>query len=72
MHALTQTVAFCGVETILVNVQVHIANGSPAIAVVGLVDKVFAESRERVRGLIIDWSSLATKMHWRKSSPAVS
>ena len=48
MHALIQTVAFRGIDTIPVNVQVHIANGLPAIAVVGLADKAVAESRERV------------------------
>ena len=47
MHALIQTVAFRGIDTIPVNVQVHIANGLPAIAVVGLADKAVAESRER-------------------------
>ena len=45
MHALTQTIAFRGIYPILVNVQVHIANGLLAIAVVGLVDKVVAKSR---------------------------
>jgi hypothetical protein len=32
MHALIQTVAFRGIDTIPVNAQVHIANGLPAIA----------------------------------------
>ena len=49
MHALIQTVAFRGIDTIPVNVQVHIANGLPAIAVVGLADKAVAELREWVR-----------------------
>ena len=52
MHALIQTVAFRGIDTIPVNVQVHIANGLPAIAVVGLADKAVAESRERVRAAL--------------------
>ena len=52
MHALIQTVAFRGIDTISVNVQVHIANGLPAIAVVGLADKAVAESRERVRAAL--------------------
>ena len=52
MHALMQTVAFRGIDTIPVNVQVHIANGLPAIAVVGLADKAVAESRERVRAAL--------------------
>ena len=52
MHVLIQTVAFRGIDTIPVNVQVHIANGLPAIAVVGLADKAVAESRERVRAAL--------------------
>ena len=52
MHALIQSVAFRGIDTIPVNVQVHFANGLPAIAVVGLADKAVAESRERVRAAL--------------------
>jgi magnesium chelatase family protein len=52
MHALIQTVAFRCIDTIPVNVQVHIANVLPAIAVVGLADKAVAESRERVRAAL--------------------
>ena len=52
MHKLIKTVAFRGIDTIPVNVQVHIANGLPAIAVVGLADKAVAESRERVRAAL--------------------
>jgi len=52
MHALIHTVAFRGIDTIPVEVQVHIANGLPAIAVVGLADKAVAESRERVRAAL--------------------
>ena len=52
MHALTPTVAFRGIDTIPINIQVHIANGLPAIAVVGLADKAVAESRERVRAAL--------------------
>ena len=52
MHALIQTVAFRGIDTILVKVQMRIANGLPAIAVVGLADKAVAESRERVRAAL--------------------
>ena len=52
MHALVQTIAFRGIDTILVDVQVHIANGLPTIAIVGLADKVVAESRERVRAAL--------------------
>ncbi len=49
MHAKIHTIAFRGIETIAVTVQIHIANGLPAIAIVGLADKAVAESRERVR-----------------------
>ena len=43
MHALVQTIAFRGIDTILVEVQVHIANGLPTIAIVGLADKAVAD-----------------------------
>ena len=49
MHASIKTVAFRGIDTIPVEVQVHLANGLPAMAIVGLADKAVAESRERVR-----------------------
>ena len=43
---------FRGIETIAVTVQIHIANGLPAMAIVGLADKAVAESRERVRAAL--------------------
>lgn len=52
MVAHVQTVAFEGVETTAVDVQVQIAPGLPAFTVVGLPDKAVAESRERVRAAI--------------------
>ena len=52
MHASIKTVAFRGIETIPVEVQVHLANGLPAMAIVGLADKAVAESRERVRAAL--------------------
>ena len=52
MHAAITTVAFRGIETIPVEVQVHIANGLPAMAIVGLADKAVAESCERVRAAL--------------------
>ena len=48
MHALVQTIAFPGIYTIPVEVYLHIANGLPTIAVVGLADKAVAESCKRV------------------------
>ena len=52
MHASIKTVAFRGIETIPVEVQVHIAYGLPSMAIVGLADKAVAESRERVRAAL--------------------
>src|SRR5258707_633806 len=52
MVARIHTVAFQGVDVLDVDVQVQIASGLPAFAVVGLPDKAVAESRERVRGAL--------------------
>jgi len=52
MVAIVATVAFLGLEARAVEVQVQIANGVPAFAVVGLPDKAIAESRERVRAAL--------------------
>ena len=52
MHALVQTIAFRGIDTIPVDVQLHIANALSTIAIVGLADKVVAGSRERVRAAL--------------------
>jgi magnesium chelatase family protein len=49
MQARVQTVAFQGVEVVPVDVQVMIAPGNIAFAIVGLADKAVGESRERVR-----------------------
>jgi magnesium chelatase family protein len=46
------TVAFEGLEARPVDVQVHIAGGLPAFAIVGLPDKAVAESKERVRAAL--------------------
>jgi magnesium chelatase family protein len=46
------TVAFEGIETRPVDVQVQIANGNVVFTVVGLGDKAVAESRERVRAAL--------------------
>ena len=50
--ARINTVAFQGVETRDIDVQVHMAKGLPAFTVVGLPDKAVAESRERVRAAL--------------------
>ncbi len=52
MVARINTVAFQGVETLDIDVQVHMANGLPTFTVVGLPDKAVAESRERVRAAL--------------------
>ena len=52
MHATIRTVAFRGIDTIPVDVQVHVANGLPSMAIVGLADKAVAESKERVRAAL--------------------
>ena len=52
MVARINTVAFQGIEVVDVDVQVQVASGLPAFAVVGLPDKAVAESRERVRSAL--------------------
>ena len=52
MHANIRTAAFRGIDTIPVDVQVHVANGLPSMAIVGLADKAVAESKERVRAAL--------------------
>ncbi|MQA65526.1 MAG: hypothetical protein GEU76_06460 [Alphaproteobacteria bacterium] len=52
MVARINTVAFQGIDVVDVDVQVQIAPGLPAFAVVGLPDKAVGESRERVRGAL--------------------
>ncbi|MBT5108055.1 MAG: YifB family Mg chelatase-like AAA ATPase [Rhodospirillaceae bacterium] len=52
MVARIQTVAFQGIDTLDIDVQVHIANGLPTFTIVGLPDKAVGESRERVRAAL--------------------
>ena len=47
------TVAFEGIETRAVDVQVQVAPGLPAFHVVGLPDKAVSEARERVRAALV-------------------
>ena len=49
MHISIMTIPFRGIDTITVEVQLHVANSFPAMAIVGLADKAVAETRERVR-----------------------
>lgn len=53
MVTRVQTVAFRGIEAVLVDVQVQVAPGLPAFNIVGLPDKAVAESRERVRAALV-------------------
>jgi magnesium chelatase family protein len=53
MVSRVRTVCFSGVEATAVDVQVHMAPGSPAFAIVGLGDKAVTESRERIRAALI-------------------
>jgi len=52
MVAHVGTVAFQGIETLGIDVQVQMSGGLPAFTVVGLPDKAVAESRERVRSAL--------------------
>nr|WP_035062390.1 magnesium chelatase domain-containing protein [Anaplasma marginale] len=52
MFADVHTVAFVGVCTVDVVVQVHVARGLPAFNIVGMPDKVVAESRDRIRAAL--------------------
>ena len=52
MQATIRTMAFNGIDTIPVDVQVHLSNGMPGFAIVGLADKAVVESKERVRAAL--------------------
>lgn len=52
MVARIQTVAFEGISTKDIEVQVQLSNGLPAFNIVGLPDKAVAESKERVRSAL--------------------
>ncbi|MCE2517273.1 MAG: YifB family Mg chelatase-like AAA ATPase [Alphaproteobacteria bacterium] len=52
MQANIRTMAFNGIDTIDIDVQVHLSNGLPGMAIVGLADKAVAESKERVRAAL--------------------
>ena len=52
MTVHVSTVAFQGIETLDIDVQVQIASGMVAFTIVGLPDKAVAESRERVRAAL--------------------
>jgi magnesium chelatase family protein len=50
--ARVRTVAFVGLETADVEVEVQLSSGMPAFTIVGLPDKAVGESRERVRAAL--------------------
>ncbi|HEY4136726.1 MAG TPA: YifB family Mg chelatase-like AAA ATPase [Alphaproteobacteria bacterium] len=52
MTAHIATVAFQGVDVLAIDVQVQMASGLPAFAIVGLPDKAVGESKERVRAAL--------------------
>lgn len=53
MVSRVQTVAFQGIEAVLVDVQAQIAPGMPSFVIVGLPDKAVRESGERVRAALV-------------------
>ena len=53
MVTTIKTVAFQGIEAVLVDVQVQIAPGMPAFLIVGLPDKAVREAGERVRAALV-------------------
>jgi len=52
MTAHIATVAFQGIDVLAIDVQVQMAAGLPAFAIVGLPDKAVGESKERVRAAL--------------------
>ncbi len=52
--ATTYCRASVGIEAPLVTVEVHLANGLPAFAIVGLPEKAVQEARDRVRSALIN------------------
>jgi len=52
--AIVYSRAQLGINAPIVNVEVHLSNGLPAFAIVGLPETVVRESRERVRGAILN------------------
>lgn len=46
------TATFLGLESLLIDVQVHFSSGLPSFKIVGLPDKAISESKERVRSAL--------------------
>ncbi|MEO8882430.1 MAG: magnesium chelatase domain-containing protein, partial [Devosia sp.] len=53
MVTTVKTVAFQGIEAVLIDVQVQIAPGLPKFLIVGLPDKAVKEAGERVRAALV-------------------
>ena len=49
MISQINSIAFNGLDPVLVSVQVSIMNGNPGLVIVGLPDKAVSESKERIR-----------------------
>src|SRR5574344_651312 len=52
MLSRVNTIAFNGLETLDVDLQLQISSGLPSFSIVGLPDKTIAESKERVRAAL--------------------
>ena len=71
MTAKSYTVAFDGLEALLVEVQCALAPGVPGFSVVGLPDKAVSEAKERVRAALAALSiSLPSRRITINLSPA--
>ena len=46
--------ARCGIDAPLVTVEVHLANGLPGLSIVGLPELAVRESKDRVRGALLN------------------
>ena len=52
--AIVYSRAQCGMEAPLVTVEVHLSNGLPSLSIVGLPETAVRESKDRVRGAILN------------------
>lgn len=52
--AATRSVALVGLAGVIVEVEADLANGLPALSIVGLPDTALAESRDRVRAAVLN------------------
>ena len=52
--AIVYSRARCGMDAPLVTVEVHLSNGLPSLSIVGLPETAVRESKDRVRGAILN------------------